>query len=104
MIKNADYQLAFGVNYSNLVLPFEDGVCGEATRPFPRRVFILHPSIITMKNLERITLLTATAVYVGYLIKQALSVRSERVYRLAAGESPYERTHPKPRAPRKVLA
>lgn len=56
-----------------------------------------------MKNLERITLLTATAVYAGYLVKQALRTRSERVYRLAAGESPYERTHPKPR-PRKALA
>ena len=56
-----------------------------------------------MKNLERITLLTATAVYAGYLVKQALRTRSERVFRLAAGESPYERTHPKPRA-RKAIA
>ena len=60
-------------------------------------------SIIIMRNLERITLLTATAVYAGYLVKQALRTRSERVYRLAAGESPYERAHPKPRA-RKALA
>jgi hypothetical protein len=51
----------------------------------------------TMKHLERITLATATAVYAGYLIQQAIRTRSERLYRLAAGESPYERTHPKPR-------
>jgi hypothetical protein len=50
-----------------------------------------------MRSLERITLLTATAVYAGYLIKEAIKTRAERVYRLAAGESPYERTHPKPR-------
>jgi hypothetical protein len=50
-----------------------------------------------MRSLERITLLTATAVYAGYLIKEAIKTRAERVFRLAAGESPYERTHPKPR-------
>ena len=51
-----------------------------------------------MKQLERITLATATAVYAGYLIQQAIRTRSERLFRLAAGESPYERTHPKSRA------
>jgi hypothetical protein len=51
-----------------------------------------------MKHLEKITLVTATAVYAGYLIQQAIRTRSERLFRLAAGESPYERTHPKPRA------
>jgi hypothetical protein len=50
-----------------------------------------------MRSLERITLIAATAVYAGYMIKQAIKTRAERVYRLAAGESPYERTHPKPR-------
>lgn len=50
-----------------------------------------------MKHLEKITLVTATAVYAGYLIQQAIRTRSERLFRLAAGESPYERTHPKPR-------
>ncbi len=50
-----------------------------------------------MKTLERITLMTATAVYAGYLIKEAIKTRADREYRLAAGESPYERTHPKPR-------
>ena len=50
-----------------------------------------------MKHLEKITLITATAVYAGYLIQQAIRTRSERLFRLAAGESPYERTHPKPR-------
>lgn len=57
-----------------------------------------------MKSLERITLLTATAVYAGYLIQQAIRTRAERVYRLAAGESPYERTHPKPRVIKKAMA
>ncbi len=51
-----------------------------------------------MKTLERITLATATAAYAGYLIQQAIKLRSERLFRLAAGESPWERTHPKPRA------
>jgi hypothetical protein len=50
-----------------------------------------------MRTLERITLMTATAVYAGYLIRQALKTRGDRLYRLAAGESPYERAHPKPR-------
>lgn len=51
-----------------------------------------------MKSYERITLASAAAVYAGYLIQQAIKIRAERVYRLAAGESPYERTHPKPRS------
>jgi len=50
-----------------------------------------------MKFLERIALLTVATVYAGYLIKQAIRTRAECLYRLAAGESPYERTHPKPR-------
>ncbi len=50
-----------------------------------------------MKHLERITLVTATAVYAGYLIQQVVRTHSERLIRLAAGESPYERSHPKPR-------
>lgn len=56
-----------------------------------------------MKNLERITLLTLTTLYAGYFIQQAIRLRSERVFRLAAGESPYERTHPRPRALRKIM-
>ena len=51
-----------------------------------------------MKTLERVTLMTVTLVYTGYLIQQAVRNRTERLFRLAAGESPYERTHPKPRA------
>lgn len=54
-----------------------------------------------MKNFERITLMTLTTVYAGYLIQQAIRTRAERLFRLAAGESPYERTHPKPRACKK---
>lgn len=50
-----------------------------------------------MRSLERIALITATVAYAGYLIKQAIKTRADRVYRLAAGESPYERAHPKPR-------
>ena len=58
-----------------------------------------HPPLsqITMKNLERITLATATAAYAAYLIRDVIRSRAERVFRLAAGESPYERTHPKHR-------
>ncbi|MEO8616519.1 MAG: hypothetical protein ABI600_15355 [Luteolibacter sp.] len=54
-----------------------------------------------MKQFERLTLAMATAMYAGYLIQQAIRTRAERVYRRAAGESPYERTHPKPRGTRK---
>jgi hypothetical protein len=57
-----------------------------------------------MKHIEKLTLMTATAVYAGYLVRQAIRTRSERLFRLAAGESPYERTHPKPQAAKKVLA
>ena len=53
-----------------------------------------------MKTHERVALMTVTLVYAGYLIQQAVRTRAERLYRLAAGESPYERTHPKPRAVR----
>ena len=52
-----------------------------------------------MKILGKITLMTLTSVAAGYLVQQAAKVRSERLWRLAAGESPYERTHPKFRAP-----
>jgi hypothetical protein len=51
-----------------------------------------------MKMFERLTLMTVTTVYAGYLIQQAIRTRAERLFRLAAGESPYERTHPKPRS------
>ena len=44
--------------------------------------------------------MTVTLVYTGYLIQQAVRTRAERLYRLAAGESPYERNHPKPRSAR----
>ncbi len=54
-----------------------------------------------MRTFERITLLTATAVYVGYMIQQALKTRSERIYRLAAGESSYDRANPRPRRVRR---
>lgn len=54
-----------------------------------------------MKYLEKITLMTVTTVYVAYLVQQAMRIRAERLYRLAAGESPYERTHPKPRRTRR---
>ncbi|MBC8126387.1 MAG: hypothetical protein H8M99_04470 [Gloeobacteraceae cyanobacterium ES-bin-144] len=56
-----------------------------------------------MKSLEKITLLTVTTVYAGYLIQQAIRMRAERLFRLAAGESPYERTHPKPRSAKKTI-
>jgi hypothetical protein len=50
-----------------------------------------------MKMLERITLMTVTTLYAAYLIQQVARTRADRLFRLAAGESPYERTHPKPR-------
>ncbi len=53
-------------------------------------------------KLEKITLIAATAAYAGYLVRQAVRSRAERIYRLAAGESPYERTHPKPRIPKRA--
>jgi hypothetical protein len=51
-----------------------------------------------MKTLERITLATTSAATVAaaaYLIQQAIRVRAERLFRVAAGESPYERKHSK---------
>lgn len=53
-----------------------------------------------MKNLDKLTLATATAatataIYIS--IRQHLRSRAERIFRLAAGESPYERKHPKMR-------
>lgn len=51
-------------------------------------------------KLEKLTLMAATAVYAGYLVKQMLRTRAEGLYRLAAGESPYERVHPKSRPAR----
>ena len=62
-----------------------------AKRPLPTKKDL-------MKVLERITLISVTTVYAGYLVKEAIRTRAERLFRLAAGESPYERTHPKPRA------
>lgn len=53
-----------------------------------------------MKNLEKLTLATATAATataIGLSIRQYLRIRAERIFRLAAGESPYERKHPKSR-------
>ena len=54
-----------------------------------------------MKHLERITLMTVTTAFAGYFIQQAVRTRAERLSRLAAGESPYARTHPKPRGTKK---
>jgi hypothetical protein len=56
-----------------------------------------------MKHFEKSTLVTtlatttaaAAAVCAGFLIQHVVRIRSERLFRLAAGESPYERTHPK---------
>jgi len=53
-----------------------------------------------MKHLGKITLLAVTTVYAGYFVRQAARTRAERVFRLAAGESPYERVHPKPLRPK----
>ncbi len=53
-----------------------------------------------MKTTERITLATTAAATLAaavYLIQQAIRIRAERVFRVAAGESPYERKHSKTR-------
>ncbi len=46
-------------------------------------------------------LLTVAVAYTGYLVEEAMRLRAARLCRLAAGESPYERTHPKPRLVKK---
>lgn len=54
--------------------------------------------LTAMKTIERITLATtgaATLAAAAFVIQRALRVRAERVFRVAAGESPYERTHTK---------
>lgn len=51
-----------------------------------------------MKALDKLTFATvaaATAAAAGICIRQYLRIRTERLFRLAAGESPYERKHPK---------
>jgi hypothetical protein len=50
-----------------------------------------------MKTYNKITLAAVTTAYAGYLIRQAAHRRADRLCRLAAGESHFERTHPKPR-------
>ncbi len=57
-----------------------------------------------MKTLEKITIAAATVAYSGYLVRNAIRERAERVLRLAAGESPYERTHPRLRSGKKSCA
>jgi hypothetical protein len=49
-----------------------------------------------MKPIKQITLMTVATMYAGYVIRQAVRTRAERVWRLAAGESAYERTYPRP--------
>jgi hypothetical protein len=95
---SARFGLAIGCAFFTLLMPSRilERRCHQAQRQKS------HPSYQLMKQLERITLATATAVYAGYLIKQAIRTRSERLFRLAAGESPYERTHPKPYKPKRA--
>ena len=52
-------------------------------------------------GLERMLLLTVAVAYTGYLVEEAMRLRAARLCSLAAGESPYERTHPKPRLVKK---
>jgi hypothetical protein len=47
-----------------------------------------------MKAIGRITLMTLAGACASYLIQQAVRSRAERVWRLAAGESAYERSRP----------
>jgi len=49
-----------------------------------------------MKTLERITLVTTSAVTIAaaaYIAQKVIRLRVERLYRAAAGESRYERKH-----------
>jgi hypothetical protein len=87
------FGLVIGSAFFTLVMPLR--ILAESHQNL--RTALFSPVERVMKSLERITLATATAVYAGYLIQQAIRTRSERLFRLAAGESPYERTHPKPR-------
>jgi|GEM_PF-1783652 len=57
--------------------------------------------VSAMRSLERMLLLTVAVAYTGYLVEEAMRLRAARLCRLAAGESPYERTHPKPRLVKK---
>ena len=57
--------------------------------------------VLGMRSLERMLLLTVAVAYTGYLVEEAMRLRAARLCRLAAGESPYERTHPKPRLVKK---
>jgi len=50
-----------------------------------------------MKTSKRITLIAVTTAYAGYIVRQIVHTRADRLFRLAAGESHFERTHPKPR-------
>lgn len=50
-----------------------------------------------MKTFERISLIAVTTAYAGYIAWQAAHARADRLCRLAAGESIYERNHPKAR-------
>lgn len=85
-----EFSLAIGSAFFILI--------GPSVSLFPRFDMEAKTHFAIMKQYERITLASAAAVYAGYLIQQAIKTRAERVFRLAAGESPYERTHPKPRS------
>ena len=50
-----------------------------------------------MKTYKMITLAAVTTAYAGYVVLQVIHTRADRLCRLAAGESHFERTHPKPR-------
>jgi len=50
-----------------------------------------------MKTFERLTLIAVSTAYAGYIVRQAAHTRTDRLCRVAAGESVYERTHPNAR-------
>lgn len=50
-----------------------------------------------MRTFERITLIAVTTAYAGYIVRQVVHTRADRLSRMAAGESHFERTHPKGR-------
>ncbi len=51
-----------------------------------------------MNPTKPINLMTAATVVSGYLIRKSHLIRPDRVLRQAAGESSYERSHPKRRS------
>lgn len=53
-----------------------------------------------MKNTVRLLVVATAASVLGNLIAGAIRTKKEKLFRLAAGESDYDRTHPRGRKSR----